>query len=369
MSGPTSRRRRILNGVVALTLVVTVGAGAVVGYRAIDRSTAEAAKGKGNDTTGERAGTSTVEVTRRNLEEREELAGMLGFGKQTKITRSGEGTITALPALGTTVDRGQNLVEVDGDAVPLWFGDRPLWRTLDDNAENGPDVAEIEANLVALGFATPSTLTVDQDWTAATTTAVKKWQKALRREETGVLTPADVVIQPGPVRIADHPTAVGGSAGGEVATVTAPIRQVSVDLDATKQSLLTKDQPVQVGLPDGTMLDATIAMVGTVATAKDTGDPENPGDPVIEVTISLVDPAGAGTLDGAPVRVQVVTSAATDVLAVPVDALLALAEGGYAVERASGGKGLVRVEPGAFSDGWVEVTGDIAEGDKVKVPA
>ena len=69
--------------------------------------------------------------------------------------------------------------------------------------------------------------------------------------------------------------------------------------------------------------------------------------------------------------VSVVTSAATGVLAVPVDALLALAEGGYAVER--GGRRrhreLVAVEIGAFADGWVEVTGDLAEGDDVVVPA
>jgi multidrug efflux pump subunit AcrA (membrane-fusion protein) len=71
------------------------------------------------------------------------------------------------------------------------------------------------------------------------------------------------------------------------------------------------------------------------------------------------------------VTVRVTTSAATGVVAVPVDALLALAEGGYAVERVAGDgtTTLVGVEVGAFADGWVEVTGDIAEGDTVEVPA
>ena len=80
-----------------------------------------------------------------------------------------------------------------------------------------------------------------------------------------------------------------------------------------------------------------------------------------------------GTLDQAPVTVQVVTSAAQDVLTVPVDALLALAEGGFAVERVGtgpqGANELVTVETGAFADGWVEVIGDVAEGDEVVVPA
>jgi hypothetical protein len=366
MSGRPTTRRRIVVAGVTLVVVVALGAGSVLAYRAIDSSTAEASEG--DDRTGETAATSTAEVTRRNLEEREEVAGTLGFGEQTEVSRNGEGTITALPALGTLVDRGQTIVEVDGNAIPLWFGDRPLWRPLDGNATDGVDVAEVEANLVALGHATASTLTVDDDWTAATTTAVKKWQKALGRDETGVIAPGDLVMLPGAVRIADHPTPVGGPAAGPVAKVTTATRQVTVDLDATKQSLVTKDQPVQVELPDGKVLDATITSVGTVATAEDTGDPQNPGEPTIEVIVSLADPAQAGSLDEAPVSVRVVTSAATDVLAVPVDALLALAEGGYAVDRGGDG-GLVRVETGAFADGWVEVTGDLAEGDEVVVPA
>src|SRR5687768_13387615 len=140
MSGQTSGRRRILNGFIALVLVMAVGAGSVVAYRAIDRSSAAASEEDGGDETGEPAATATAAVERRNLEEREELTGTLGFGEQTEISRNGEGTVTALPALGAIVDRGQTLVEVDGHAVPLWFGDRPLWRTLDSAAEDGADI-------------------------------------------------------------------------------------------------------------------------------------------------------------------------------------------------------------------------------------
>ena len=49
------------------------------------------------------------------------------------------------------------------------------------------------------------------------------------------------------------------------------------------------------------------------------------------------------------------------VLAVPVGALVALSEGGYAVQVAT--EGLVAVETGLFAKGLVEVTGDgVAEG-------
>lgn len=365
---PTRRRRALVGG---LASVLLVAGGAVVALRA-DGSAADGSDGDGSNTSD--AGTATAPVTKRDLEERAEVSGTLGYGEQIDLARQGQGTITALPALGTVVDRGETLVEVDGHAVPLWFGSRPLWRQLGPGVDDGADVEEVEANLVALGFATADELTVDQDWTSATTEAVEDWQESLGLEETGSLGPGDVVIAFGAVRIAAHPTAVGGSAGGPVATVTSATRQVTIDLEADKQSLVAKDQAVQVELPDGTVLDGTITEIGTVAESSGT-DPVTgePTDPTISVTVTLADDSKAGTLDAAPVTVQVLTSAAQGVLAVPVDALLALAEGGYAVERVGtgpqGADELVTVETGAFADGWVEVTGDVAEGDEVVVPA
>ena len=69
--------------------------------------------------------------------------------------------------------------------------------------------------------------------------------------------------------------------------------------------------------------------------------------------------------------VHVVTESHPDVLAVPVNALVALLEGGYAVEvvDADGARRYVGVETGLFEDGKVEVAGDgIAAGDLVVVP-
>ncbi len=369
MSEHPIRRRRALVG--GLASVLLVAGGAVVALRA-DGSPADGSDGDGADTTD--AGTATAQVTERDLEERAEVSGTLGYGEQTDLARQGQGTITALPALGTVVDRGETLVEVDGHAVPLWFGSRPLWRQLGPGVDDGADVEEVEANLVALGFATADELTVDEDWTSATTEAVEDWQESLGVDETGSIGLGDVVIAFGAVRIAAHPAAVGGSAGGPVATVTSATRQVTIDLEADKQSLVAKDQAVQVELPDGTVLDGTITEIGTVAESSGT-DPVTgeSTDATIAVTVTLADDGQAGILDAAPVTVQVVTSAAQDVLAVPVDALLALAEGGYAVERVGtgpqGADELVTVETGAFADGWVEVTGDVAVGDEVVVPA
>jgi peptidoglycan hydrolase-like protein with peptidoglycan-binding domain len=365
---PTRRRRAVVGGVASVLLVA---GGAVVALRA-DGSPGEGSGDEGDAIDG--VATPTAEVTRRDLEERAEVSGTLGYGEQTDIARHGQGTITALPALGTIVDRGETLVEVDGHAVPLWFGDRPLWRQLGPDVDDGADVAEVEANLVALGLASADELTVDQDWTSVTTEAVEEWQESLGLEATGTIAPGDVVIAFGAVRVAAHPTPVGGSAGGPVASVTSATRQVTVALAADKQSLVADEQAVQVELPDGTVLDGTITEVGSVAESSGT-DPitGDPIDPTISVTVTLADASRAGALDEAPITVRVVTSAARGVLAVPVDALLALAEGGYAIERVGtgpqGADELVTVETGAFADGWVEVTGEVAEGDAVVVPA
>ena len=59
-----------------------------------------------------------------------------------------------------------------------------------------------------------------------------------------------------------------------------------------------------------------------------------------------------------------------DVLAVPVAALLALAEGGYGLEVVEGGSSrIVAVELGLVSDGQVEVTGDVQADMIIGMPA
>ena len=82
-------------------------------------------------------------------------------------------------------------------------------------------------------------------------------------------------------------------------------------------------------------------------------------------------PADDGPRLEAPVDVEIVTDRAEDVLAVPVAALVALAEGGYAVEVDTGGGTvrLVSIETGFYADGLVEVTSSGLEpGDRVVVP-
>jgi multidrug efflux pump subunit AcrA (membrane-fusion protein) len=74
-----------------------------------------------------------------------------------------------------------------------------------------------------------------------------------------------------------------------------------------------------------------------------------------------------------PVTVHITTTSVKNVLAVPVGALLARSPGGYVVEVAGPGntRRYVPVRPGIFDDtsGLVQVTGALAPGQRVVVPA
>ena len=343
----------------------------------------------GDDDPGATPETATATAELRTLEEHDDLDGTLGYGDTTDVSLAAEGTITGLAPVGSVVDRGQSLVEVDSHGVPLLFGLKPVWRPLGPDVTNGVDVEQLEANLLALGVVTASDLTVDQDWTSATTSAVKKWQKARGLEQTGSLGSGDIVFLPGAVRVAEHPIQVGSPISGPVLGITSTTRLVTIDLEANQRSLVAAGKPVVVVLPDGTEVPGKIGSVGDVATGSGGGDGgdggdgggdggdsggDDPPEATIDVAVTIDDPAAltAAAFDQAPVTVQVVSTAAENVVAVPVEALLVLAEGGFAVEviddDGTSTSHLVSVELGASADGWIQVTGEVAEGDKVAVP-
>ena len=78
------------------------------------------------------------------------------------------------------------------------------------------------------------------------------------------------------------------------------------------------------------------------------------------MTIELDQTATLPALDAAPVTVHAVVTQHDNVLAVPVSALVALLEGGYAVETVAddGSRTYLAVETDLFDDGYVEVRGD-----------
>jgi hypothetical protein len=112
-----------------------------------------------------------------------------------------------------------------------------------------------------------------------------------------------------------------------------------------------------------------VLSVGSVATAASAG-----ASPTVPVVVIPSNPDATGSLDQAPVQVSIITATAKNVFVVPVNALLALAGGGYALETVSarGVHRLVPVELGLFDDaaGLVQVSGkDVHAGQRVVVPA
>ncbi|WP_020670010.1 peptidoglycan-binding domain-containing protein [Amycolatopsis nigrescens] len=312
----------------------------------------------------------TTPVVKTDLSDQESADGTLGYGAERALAGRKPGTVTALPTVGAVIERGKSVYGVDARPVPLFYGSLPLYRDLVEGMEDGPDVKVVEENLRALGFGGFGK--ADEKFTSATASALKKWQKSLELPETGTLTPGDVVVEPGAIRVASVSAALGGQSGGDLMKVTGTDRAVTVELELAKQKLAKPGEKVKLTVSGGKPSTGTITS-SEVEEDSGGGGEQPPGgsgeDPKVKVTIALDDQAAAGDLGAAPVEVLFTTGTRTGVLTVPVGALLALAEGGYAVEVAGGvdgGRRLLPVELGLFADGKVEVSGDgLREGIQV----
>ncbi|MEV4318479.1 peptidoglycan-binding domain-containing protein [Actinocrispum sp. NPDC049592] len=350
------RATRLAIGVGAAVVVVGAGGVAAFGFGGSDPAPPPA--------TGRPPGTAKVAKT--TLTSTEKVSGTLGYGTPSTLTRSGQGTLTWLPSAGDIVTRGKTAYSVDDKPVPALYGTIPPYRVL-KSGTSGNDVRQLEENLKALGY---SGFTVDDDFTSSTATAVKKWQKAQGREETGSVAPTDIAVVPGDVRVSEVKGQVGGAAGGPVFTFTGTTRTVTVDLDVAKQHLVSQGIPATVTLPDGKAVAGAVTSVGSVATSKPAQQQGQSPTSTIQVVVALADQNAAGKLDAAPVDVTLVSSKRDNVFAVPVGALVALAEGGYGVQVVSeNGTKYVPVSTGMFAGGMVEISGaGIAEGTVVGVP-
>jgi peptidoglycan hydrolase-like protein with peptidoglycan-binding domain len=333
----------------------------------IAAAVAVAASGFGGTGTKPTAATdappATATVTRMTLTQTEQVNGTLGYGSTVNVSGHGHGTVTWLPAAGTTVHRGQSVYRADNLPVPLWYGDLPLYRTLAPGVTDGADVKEVEQNLAALGY---TGFTVDDTYSSATASAVKRWQKDLGLAQTGTVDPGAVVLASGAVRIGTVHAALGDPASGQILSYTNTVRVVTIKLDVSKQDLVKAGVPATVTLPDGRTVSGTVSIVGTVATAGDQGSPAT-----IDVTVGVTDQSALGSLDQAPVDVTLVSAKADNVLTVPVSALVALAEGGYGIQVVTGATTTyVAVQTGMFANGRVEISGPgITAGTVVGVPS
>ena len=244
--------------------------------------------------------------------------------------------------------------------------DHATWNLLPRASESGTsdaDVLQLQEALDRLGYEVPTNGVTDE----ATTSAIEAWQADIGADIDGTIDLGEVIFLPESVRVTEAVLTIGSPVhdGSVVLATSASSSVVVVDLPAEEQDLFEVGMAVSVEMPDGSEVPATVTEISGIAIRNQAGNV------VFETKIELIDTTVGADLDQAPVDVLVVTDSRSQVLAVPVTALLALAEGGYAVEveLTGGSLRLVGVEPGLYADGWVEVTSEaLAAGDRVVVP-
>lgn len=353
------RRRTAVVATVVALLAVTGGGIAV---------TALADAGDKDESLGRDADlpAATAAVERGDLTSGSQVDGTLGYAKERKVNAGATGTLTWSAETGSTVGRDGRLYEVNGVPVRLMYGTEPMYRTL-KSGDKGNDVRQLEQNLAALGYG--AWLTVDDTYTDGTAAAVKRWQKAHDRKQTGRVGPEQISFQPSAVRVKSAESTVGDQVapGKPVLSTTGSERVVRVQLDVAEGKLAKQGAKVTVTLPDGTTVDGEIASVGKTAKP---GDDPNDKTPKVPVTVTFADPGKVKGFDQSPVTVNLTGEKRADVLSVPVNALLALPGGGFGVQVVEGGHAReVKVRLGMFGQGRVEVSGGgLRAGMKVGVP-
>ena len=375
VEGPVDRPRRQKRRAAIAAVLVVAGAGAALGVANPISSRHRPAAGVADNTVA----TSLATVTRRSLAQQTSVSATLGYAGSYSVINHAQGTITDLPAAGAVVHQGESLYSVDDSPVVVLYGATPLYRDL-SSGMTGADVEELNADLVALGYATTSELSPTSDeFNWETQQAVEDLQAALGVTETGTVTQAQFVVVPTAVRVTTLAGSLDGPAqtGQPLLTATSTDREVTVALDASLQSQVKVGDRVTITLPNQQTTPGVVTSVGTVATAPSQNQGSggsNNSNPTVNVEVRPLHPAATGSIDQAPVEVAITDASVDNALVVPVDALLALSGGGYAVEVVDpqGVHNLIPVTMGIFddADSLVQVTGSgLSAGQRVVVPS
>jgi hypothetical protein len=176
----------------------------------------------GTSTTGVPAGETTAAVTRRTLTESSTVDGTLGYGTTLELYDRLGGTFTWLPSVGETIFRGGTLFRVNNLPVVLMYGAVPAYRALKEGVADGPDVAELNRNLILLGYDPSGAITDLEAFGAATAAATRRWQKAEGLTETGQVELGRVVFAPSARRVTEVHVALGQDPPGPTGSSAPP---------------------------------------------------------------------------------------------------------------------------------------------------
>jgi uncharacterized membrane protein YgcG len=388
------RRRQIVAAVVVLAVIAAGGGGYYAVRKLPENAPAPAA---------DPYPVKLVSVTMQSLSEQTSVDGTLGYSGSCTVVvpsqgsgssgsggsspggGSSAGTFTWLPAGGQVVNQGQRLYSVSNSPVVLLYGSVPVYRSLSEGM-SGPDVQQLNSDLVTLGDASRADLDPSSGYFGSqTATALEKLQSNLGLTQTGTLPLGQAMFEPAAVRVGNVTATLGApvNPGSPVLTGTSDTRQAVAQVDPAELPDVNTGAHVTITLPGDQTTTGVVTSIGTTASSSSSGSGSGSGGSggsgsssapaaTVSVYIRLDHPAQAGSLDQAPITVSITTSTVNNVLAVPIDALLAVPSGS-AVEVAGprGTRSVVPVSLGLFDDaaGLVQVTGNgLTAGQQVVVP-
>ena len=258
--------------------------------------------------------------------------------------------LTGIVAVGDTITSGDVLYTVESQPVIALRGGLPAWRTMSASSDDGADIYQLEAALVALGYDPDGDVTVDAHWDRATTAMVERWQAGSNIDVTGEVTLGSVVFIAHDAQVASTSAVVGDelSNGDEVLALTGTQQQVVIEVPTELQAVVQPGLAVSLGA-------TTDAVDGTVTRLR---SDDSSGTVTIQALIVPTTPLDLEA--GSTTKVRIEVSLATDQLIVPTDAILSLLDGTYAVEvvNADGGHDITPVTIVAVSGSKTAVTGD-----------
>lgn len=333
---------------------------------------------------------TTATVSRTTLTQSALTEGTLGYRASVPVINAMTGTYTWLPAPGQTIKSGHVLYRVDDQPVFLMAGRVPVWRSFQLGMASGPDVRQLTAALIAGHFATGLLTAPSDEFTSATAIAIERWQASHGLTQTGQIPLGQVVFLPRPILVGAWQVAAGENAqpGQEPYLVTTDRRVVTV-LVTPNMPVVHTGESVSIILPSQAATPGRVTSIGPPPATASSG-PGSGGSgggaggggasggngssgaqgATSVLFVTPVRPAATGTGDSVPVQVSLAVQVARGVLSAPVNALLALAGGGYGVEVVlpSGAHRLVGVHTGIYASGLVQISGSaLTVGTKVVV--
>lgn len=209
--------------------------------------------------------------------------------------------------------------------------------------------------------------TAERAQVAAAGAALRTAEDAVAAARANGVRAGEIVMVPhDAVRVDSVSAVLGQTAAETVLTWTGTSVRAYADLTPAQAQQVATGTEVDVTLPDSSVVP------GTVAAVEPAGSGQDAEQSVPRMVVDLPD-QGALTELGLPaVKLRLPSQEAADALVVPVTALLALAEGGYALEVVDDGAScgvLVPVEVGLVADARAQVLpGDAEEGQEVLLP-